>query len=1105
MKTGYPLIMPCVLIACLAHSSLCYSQSASIEFLIDELRTSQGRKKADVLNLLGDHYLHDYPQKALEYFTEAAELARKTGHTMGQADALHKAGACKVRLGKYPEAKMYLLRAQKIFSDLGDPDKIAESYNSLSEYYTKNNALDSATACLQKALRVPGKKHKKADAQSYYLLGFNASYRGNYQEALNYFDSSMATGVKANDQLAQAIAHEGTGYVFRMKGKSDDALAAFEKALHLLAPLQQKARTASCYNGIGQTFGQKGDYDKAMQYELKSLKIYEELENKPGILLILNNLGGVNLFQENYNAAISYLQRALAIQQELGNRRPLAGLYSNLGLAYYSIKEYPTALDFYKRALVIAEELEVTESVAILHNSIALVHLKSGKYDSALLLFEKYLTLGEQMQDEGALADAYKNIGWLNIKTQQPARAVVYLQKAMELAAENETKELLKEIYSLLSDAYGDMKDYERSLTYHKLFTELKDSLHSREKNKVIADMEAKYGLEKKDKELAQNNVVLQQQKLSLARKQYSITALILVIVTLVVLGLFLRVRAKKQKLLLRFEYEEKNARIKQQLELARLKSDFFTNISHEFRTPLTLVLTPLQQMMDQTNDELLRQQYELMTRNANRLLTMVNEILALSKIESGHDILRAGRYNILNFIREILNSFSPLAENTKIGTVMVNELEDPVFFFDKDKLEKVFYNILANAFKHTPSGGTVIIYVRQNEADLNDFNPEASEGSVAISVKDSGKGIAAEHLPHLFTRFYQVADTAQDGSGIGLSLAKEIVELHCGTINVKSTPGEGTEFIVTLPRGKSHLSPEEIMNEDPAPGTPYEVSSMAPGQWPARDEHSLNSVPGAKTEKDAKVLVVEDHEDLLKYMHRLLSPHYHVITATNGDDGLEQVSEHHPELIVCDVMMPGMDGYDFTRTIKSNISTSHIPVIMLTAKADQAHKIAGLETGADDYISKPFDSNELLVRGRNLIEQRRKLRKLFSEITSNAPEASYNAVEQKFLDKATKIVTDHIDDPDFNVEKFCREIGMSHASLHNKLKALTDQSVTRFVRRVRLKKAAQLMEEGAGNMTDIALSVGFNNRQFFIRSFKEHFGMTPTEYKISVLKKVNS
>lgn len=1106
MKVRYyrMVYLLCLAYCFLVDNRIAYAQVESIHALLEQLKAARGKDKVDVLNKVGNHYLHDYPQQAVTYFREAVSLGRETRHRMGQADALHKTGMCLIRAGEYPEAKAHLLQAQEIFFALNDADRIAETYNTLSEYYSKRGDTDSAEVCLQKALHLPGKKSKKTDAQSYYLLGFQASYRGDSDKALAYFQNSLKISTENNDKLSQAIAYEGMGFVFRRKGKAEEGLAAFGKALKLLIPLGQKTRMASCYNGIGQLFGETGDFDKVLENQLKSLTIYEELDNKYGISFTLNNLGGVHLLRENYDEAISYFRRALKMQEELGNKRSQAGIYSNMGLACYATGKYAEARNYYKRAMVIAEELGIRESIAILSNSMALVHLKTGKYDSALLLFEKYLALGEQMQDEGALAEAYKNIGWLHVKMKQPVKALTFLEKAKTLAEGNGAKDLLKDVYSHLSEAYAEMKDYEKSLACYKLFTTLKDSLYGEQKNKVIAEMEAKYELEKKNKELAQNNVTLQKQKLSLTQKQYSIAALMLVIVILIVLGLLLRVRAKKQKLLLRLEYEEKHARIRQQLELAQLRSDFFTNISHEFRTPLTLVLTPLQQMMQHAKDESLRQQYELMVRNADRLLTMVNQILDLSKIESGHDALRVGRYNILGFMREIINSFSVLVEVSKVQTVMINELEDPFLFFDREKLEKVFYNILANAFRHTSPGGMITIYLKANEISPQGFDMEFPDGSVTISVKDSGNGIPEEHLPYIFNRFYQVDKHAQNGSGIGLALTKEIVELHGGIIDVKSQPGEGTEFIITLPSGKAHFSDEEIADKDDADasGGPHESGNMFSKKFLSKNEVAANGRVGVSEKKDAKVLVIEDNEDLLQYIRNLMSVEYEVITATNGHEGVQQTALHHPELIICDVMMPGMNGYEVTRSLKSDIATSHIPVVLLTAKAEQKYKITGLETGADDYISKPFHADELLVRSRNLIDQRRKLRKLFSEMPLSTSATSYNTTDQRFLDKTMKIVTDHIDDPDFDVEKFCREIGMSHTSLHNKLKALTDQSVTQFVRCVRLKKAAKLIEQDAGSMADIAALVGFNSRQFFIRSFKEQFGMTPTEYKANTLKK---
>lgn len=533
--------------------------------------------------------------------------------------------------------------------------------------------------------------------------------------------------------------------------------------------------------------------------------------------------------------------------------------------------------------------------------------------------------------------------------------------------------------------------------------------------------------------------------------------------------------------------------------ELDQLKSRFFANISHEFRTPLTLILGVLDKFVSRKNLPEDQKDYSIMHRNARRLLRLINQLLELSRLEAGSARLRAARRDIVTFLRRLTVSFSSLAEQKDIdltfnGTSLSAERGDPAIFiyFEGDKLEKVFYNLLSNACKFTPAGGAVRISVGVDSG-------EEGAGVVEIQVANSGPGIPAEKLPYIFDRFYQVegdGGAAYEGTGIGLALVKELVALHHGTVQAESEPGAETVFRVTLPLGRAHLSDEQIaeadiMPEDEAVEALPEVPVSAPAA--ATTAKIAEDSAGEET----LVLVVEDHPDLRDFIRDHLAGEYTILEAENGAAGLAMAETHIPDLVISDIMMPEMNGYELCVALKGNVKTSHIPVILLTAKAGTEDKLEGLETGADDYLVKPFDPRELKTRVANLIRLRAQLREKFStEMLLKPDRVSVPSTQQVFLERLKEITETHLAEEDFNVEMLGQELGMSRTQVHRKLKAISGQSASEFIRTFRLQRAAELLRQDAGNIAEIAYMVGFNSQAYFTRSFQELFGCSPREYR---------
>jgi signal transduction histidine kinase/DNA-binding response OmpR family regulator len=555
---------------------------------------------------------------------------------------------------------------------------------------------------------------------------------------------------------------------------------------------------------------------------------------------------------------------------------------------------------------------------------------------------------------------------------------------------------------------------------------------------------------------------------------------------------LYLAWKMQVKRIRMAHEYEMSRFEAEKLHEVDEMKSRFFANISHEFRTPLTLILGPAKQIIAETEEGKIREELNVIYRNANKLLGLVNQLLDVSKLESGTMKLRTVPQNIVPLVKALALSFTSYAERKRI-TLTFNSTEDEIrAYIDKDKIEKIITNILSNAFKFTPEGGRIDVAVTR-EKDL-----------VNVSISDTGTGIPAQKLPKIFDRFYQVDGShtkEQEGTGIGLSLTKELVELHKGTIEVESTEGKGTTFTIRIPLGREHLKPEEVCEpEEGEVKSDLAVGrvSFVPEEMMYHEETKAEKPDiGSFTETDKpSLLIVEDNADVRNYIRDNVKKDYRILEAVDGEDGWKKSIEHMPDVIVSDVMMPKMDGFALCEKLKTDERTSHIPVILLTAKASSQDKIEGFATGADDYIMKPFEPEEVNARIRNLIEQRKRIHEHFRKHgLFEIEEKKITPVDRKFLQRAVAVITEHMSDPGFGVETLAAAMAVSTSVLLKKIEALIGEPPIELIKRTRLNRAAQLIESKFGNISEIALEVGFSNPSYFAECFKKQFGLTPSQY----------
>jgi signal transduction histidine kinase/DNA-binding response OmpR family regulator len=527
------------------------------------------------------------------------------------------------------------------------------------------------------------------------------------------------------------------------------------------------------------------------------------------------------------------------------------------------------------------------------------------------------------------------------------------------------------------------------------------------------------------------------------------------------------RLILERERLRARIEQERQEAQ--HMHELDSLKIRFFTNISHEFRTPLSLIITPLEKIIKKDLESGLQQQLVLVQRNARRLLNLVNQLLDFRKMEVQEIKLYPVQGDIVTFVKELTTSFSDLSEKKQIHLDFHSNVSTLSMLYDPDKIEKIIFNLLSNAFKFTPEQGNISV-------DLQLQSPE----QLAIMVKDTGIGIPTEQQDRIFERFFQhdiPGSLVNQGSGIGLSITREFVKLHGGSISVDSAPGMGSCFTILLP-----------MIAAPMITSPVTTSIMA-----AKPAVSKPAYTGKKP----VILLVEDSEDFRFYLKDNLGLHYHIIDAPDGLAGWNILQQTIPNLVVSDVNMPEMDGLELCRRIRQQPKLAHLPVILLTARAGEEDQLEALDNGATDYITKPFNYEMLLSRIRNIILQQVSLKNTFKQhIDAHPEEIAISSQDEQFIQNALRIVEKNISNPDFSVEELSRELHMSRVSAYKKLLQLTGKPPIEFIRSIRLKRAAQLLEKSQMTIAEVAYEVGFNNPKYFTKYFKLEYNVLPSAYR---------
>ncbi|WP_156102227.1 tetratricopeptide repeat protein [Muricauda sp. MAR_2010_75] len=985
------------------------------------------------------------------YAKKAFDVASSIGYTYGMASADKIKGTYFLYSGAMDSSVFYYQKGQELFQELGDLDGIHDiNYN----------------------------------------LGLLHASIAEYDKAISFYKKDFTYRNKIGDTLGIADGYLNMGAVYLYKGDNQNAYKNFTASIPYFEAAGDHLSVAKVNFNLGTIQWNYSNYDLALNDFFASLTVFEEEGDHYLLASCLENIAGVYENLGNYENALEYYRASLHHGEEVGDARLTASNYHSLGVVMDKHAQQDSALYYFDKSLKLSQEGNFKDLISQNYHSLGVWHAK-GDPSKGISFLNKSIALKRSItSDNYNIATSLYELGTVYLDQGQFSKARESLEEGWQVASLTDSKEMKSRLSHALYGLYKKMRDQTRTLTYLEQYQAFKDSIFDDETNKNIVAREIQYETAKKDRqiELLTTERELKQaematQEAMIKQKTTQRNLLLGGIASMLIISLLL-FRNYQVKL------RTKEVVNKKQREFVELRSRFFANVSHEFRTPLTLILGPLKDLLASKKEDAGHQQsYELMKRNGEKLLGLVNQLLDLAKLEAGALPLQIAEGDLKTSLKTITAAFSSWADyrNVIFNINIAKEIETG--WYDGDALEKIINNLLSNAFKFTPEGGEIHF-----NASLVNTNKNEEGQSLKIEVEDTGKGIASSELDKVFDRFHQVEGTQQGtgtGTGIGLALVKELVELHHGNVSVVSEMAKGTIFTVILPIAKEQFGSSEIALQGlQKPDTKKSAPSV-----PAKVMKLIDTTQALNKDLPL-ILIVEDNDDVRFYIKQHLGKAYHIKDAISGNEGFKVAQKTIPDLIISDVMMPGMDGLSLCKKLKTDERTSHIPVILLTALASQASKVEGIETGADDYIIKPFDRKELVARVKNRIDQRRLLREKYSrQLTLEPKLLAVTSTDEHFLERILRIVEQHLDDSTFGVGDLARETGMSRTQLFRKMRALIDQSPQDFIRDFRLKRAAQLLKGRAGNVSEIAYQVGFNNLSYFTKRFKELFGNTPSEY----------
>lgn len=940
---------------------------------------------------------------------------------------------------------------------------------------------------------------------SNYRTKVSQSINANPDSALIYIKQLKKFSVERNYLSSLTDADYLYAHYFRRIQKPDSAIFYFKKQIAASKKINYFRGMAQGYNGLCRTYYLIGDIENSISAGNEAVEYTKKFDDKGNIILAdsQNALAIAYSRQNKMQEAIAHLLFVDSIHKKEPIREDIiAAAYQSLGNVYLELKEYDSAEEYYlmankefekipgagtfyfnttnvflgqvyyykgqlekadkllSKTLLFYEDINDERTIAEINNYLGLINLENGNLEKAEPYFQNALNFQKKNEYNLEAGQSALQLGKLNIKKGKAADAIIFLESVLNFNREIKNGTLNQNAHSLLAEAYALQGNFKAAFSNSQIAKKINDSIQLAQSAEKIKEIEGIYQTESRDKEislLTTKNELAEQQK----KNQRNMIWGILAIIAIAAVFVF-------------FQFRNRQKTTKKLLELDIAKSTFFANISHEFRTPLTLIKGPIEDHLESGKlSQTEQKNFKSALRNTQRLKDLVDQLLALARLESGNLKLNIQSANMPKFIIAQAEAFSFSCDEKSISFGIDVEKDDKEDWFDQDVLEKILYNLMGNAIKYTPEKGIITL------------KGERLGEKFKISVINSGNYIPLNLQQKIFTRFYQT-DSKNPGTGIGLALTKDLTEIHKGTISVKSEENGTTEFTVSLPISKKTFEESQIFS--------HNIESETTETNPIFEKLVEKEI--VLPEDAPVILVIDDNKDIRDYVCSIFENTYSVHTAVNGKEGFAIAIETIPDIVISDVMMPEEDGFTFTKHLKEHQLTSHIPVILLTAKTQITSKLEGMGIGADAYVTKPFNSQLLKATAENLIENRRKLQQRFAqEVVLMPKDISISSADEQFLERLQKVLDKNITDSDFSIENFGSEMGVSRMQLHRKLKALTGQSASEFLRTQRLKLALKLLQEKKISISEVGYTVGFNDPSYFTKCFKQEFGSSPSEY----------
>lgn len=860
------------------------------------------------------------------------------------------------------------------------------------------------------------------------------------------------------------------GRRYREAAKFNEATICHRQALELAEQLCDTIEIIQICNQIGTNFRRIGIMDEASTFHYKALALCEQYHDKSSYVALknrvvsLNGIGNVQLSMGNYSAAITAFRQALSGEQQLNSELGQAINYANIGAIFEKQGMIDSAWIYYRRSMLHNQAARSNLGISLCHTYFGNLLEKDKQWDNAIQEYRSAYDLMEKSQDRWHWIESCIALARVNISKGDMSSAQKYLTRASRTAKEMQSREHLREVYWLNYLYYEKLGNCPKAFENYKLSREYADSVSNIENTTHLQNIRVNFEKEKSSRELAliQENYQMEQR----TKNIILFAGISILLLTIIIIGFLLyvvRIKSRTQKIMRHME---------------TVRNKFFTNITHEFRTPLTVILGLANRLSEKTEkDQESIASLQTIIRQGDHLLNLVNQLLNISKVRSSIEEPEWRTGDIVAFIRMIVENFQIFAQQKHLNLIFVPQQTFLQADFVPEYFRKIMHNLLSNALKYTPKGGHIFITATQEKNNL------------VIQIADSGKGIDKQDLPHIFETFYQGNNSCMDmGTGVGLSLAKQMVETMGGQITVKSAIDKGTVFFVTLPLKHGTSQWEEWV-----PGE--SDKNIIPSVAAPNPAHSETELPNSDI---TTILLVEDNQDVAFYIGGLLKDRYRLLYARDGKEGLEKAIEYMPDLILTDLMMPGMNGFDLCREIRSSIVLNHIPIIIITAKSEDVDKVQGIEAGADAYLLKPFNTDELYVRIDKLLEQRRVLREKYSQALRNncTDTVKLLPADQAFIDRLTNIIYSQISDTSLNSDKIAEKMCISKSQLNRKIRVITGNNTNTYILYVRMEKAKRMLSSNDMPIGDIAMQCGFEDVGYFGRVFKQTFHMTPSQYR---------